>query len=76
MVAVALMLHDYARTNVLGGPLPSPPLPQDPIQQTPVEELGKLMLYNSTLSNPPGYFLKILTDGYTKPNPASREKGL
>ena len=52
---VALMLHDYVRADVLGGPLPSPRLPPDTIQLTPVEKLGKLMLYDSTLSNPPGY---------------------
>jgi cytochrome c peroxidase len=55
VLAVALMLHDYARADVLGGPLPSPRLPRDAIQLTPVEKLGKLMLYDSTLSNPPGY---------------------
>ena len=54
-VMVALILHDYVRAAVLGGPLPSPPLAPDIIQLTPVEKLGKLMLYDSTLSNPPGY---------------------
>jgi hypothetical protein len=51
VLAVALILHDYVRAEVLGGPLPSPPLPPDTIQLTPVEKLGKLMLYDSTLSN-------------------------
>ena len=55
VVAVALMLYDYVRADVLGGPLPSPPLPCEIIQLTPVEKLGKLMLYDSTLSDPPGY---------------------
>lgn len=55
VLAVALILHDYVRAEVLGGPLPAPPLPPDTIQLTPVEKLGKLMLYDSTLSNPPGY---------------------
>ena len=52
---VTLLLYDYARADVLGGPLPAPRLPRDIIQLTPVEKLGKLMLYDSTLSNPPGY---------------------
>ncbi len=55
VVAVALMLNDYVRADVLGGPLPAPSPPPDTIQLTPVEKLGKLMLYDSTLSNPPGY---------------------
>jgi cytochrome c peroxidase len=52
---VALILDDQLHAAVLGGLLPSPPLPPDTIQLTPVEKLGKLMLYDSTLSNPPGY---------------------
>jgi cytochrome c peroxidase len=56
---------------VLGGPLPSPPLPPDTIQLTPVEKLGKLMLYDSTLSNPPGYSCAtchVPEAGFTGPN--------
>src|ERR1700675_3760111 len=72
VVAVALMmLHDYACADVLGGPLPSPRLPRDPIQLTPVEKLGKLMLYDSTLSNPPGYSCAnchVPETGFTGPN--------
>jgi cytochrome c peroxidase len=54
LVGVAL-LYDSARADVLGGPLPAPRMPRDIIGLTPVEKLGKLMLYDSTLSNPPGY---------------------
>src|ERR1700675_557767 len=72
VVAVALMmLHDYACADVLGGPLPSPRLPPDTIQLTPVEKLGKLMLYDSTLSNPPGYSCAtchVPETGFTGPN--------
>jgi len=69
--AVALMLHDYVRADVLAGPLPSPRLPRDTIQLTPVEQLGKLMLYDSTLSNPPGYSCAachVPETGFTGPN--------
>jgi cytochrome c peroxidase len=37
------------------GPLPPPALPIDVIQLNPKEKLGQLMLYDHTLSNPPGY---------------------
>jgi cytochrome c peroxidase len=71
MIGVVLMLYDYARAGVLGGPLPAPRLPGDIIQLTPVERLGKLMLYDSTLSNPPGYSCAtchIPETGFTGPN--------
>jgi cytochrome c peroxidase len=68
---VTLLLYDCARADVLGGPLP-PPLPsRDTIQLTPVEKLGKLILYDSTLSNPPGYACAtchVTETGYTGPN--------
>jgi cytochrome c peroxidase len=41
--------------NAVGGPLPPPAMPPDEIKLTPVEKLGKFMLYDHTLSNPPGY---------------------
>jgi cytochrome c peroxidase len=71
VVAVVLMLHDYVRADVLGGPLPSPRLPGDTIQLTPGEKLGKLILYDSTLSNPPGYSCAtchVPEAGFTGPN--------
>jgi cytochrome c peroxidase len=71
VVGVVLMLYDYARADVLGGPLPAPRLPRDIIQLTPVEKLGKLMLYDSTLSNPPGYSCAtchVPETGFTGPN--------
>src|SRR5260370_28603879 len=55
LVGVSLLLYEYARADVLGGPLPAPRMPRDIIPLTPVEKLGKLMLYDSTLSNPPAY---------------------
>jgi cytochrome c peroxidase len=71
VVGVALVLYNYARADVLGGPLPAPSLPCDIIQLTPVEKLGKLMLYDSTLSNPPGYSCAtchVPETGFTGPN--------
>ena len=56
---------------MLGGPLPAPPLPPDSIQLTPVEKLGKLILYDSTLSDPPGYSCAtchVPEAGFTGPN--------
>jgi Di-haem cytochrome c peroxidase len=66
-----LLLYDYARADVLGGPLPAPRPPRDTIQLTSVEKLGKLILYDSTLSNPPGYACAtchVAETGYTGPN--------
>src|SRR6266436_5273919 len=37
------------------GPVPPPPLPPNVVPLTPVEQLGKFMLYDHTLSDPPGY---------------------
>jgi cytochrome c peroxidase len=71
VAGVVLMLYGYARADVLGGPLPAPRLPRDIIQLTPVEELGKLILYDSTLSNPPGYSCAtchVPETGFTGPN--------
>jgi cytochrome c peroxidase len=41
--------------NAIAGPLPPPVMAPDEIALTPVEKLGKFMLYDDTLSNPPGY---------------------
>src|ERR1700731_3688691 len=71
LVGVTLLLYDHARADVLGGPLPAPRMPRDIIPLTPVEKLGKLMLYDSTLSNPPGYACAtchVAETGYTGPN--------
>jgi hypothetical protein len=46
---VTLLLYDYARADVLAGPLPAPRPPRDTVQLTPVEKLGKLILYDITL---------------------------
>src|ERR1700731_2255386 len=70
-LAVAMLLHDHAHADVLGGPLLAPRLPGDTIRLTPVERLGQLMLYDSTLSNPPGYSCAtchVPETGFTGPN--------
>ena len=71
LVSIALLLYDYARADVLAGPLPAPHPPPDIIRLTPAEKLGKSMLYDSTLSNPPGYACAtchVAETGYTGPN--------
>ena len=71
LVCVTLLVYEYARADVLGGPLPAPRMPRDIIPLTPVEKLGKLMLYDSTLSNPPGYSCAtchVAETGYTGQN--------
>src|ERR1700722_16632522 len=71
IVCVTLLLYEHARADVLGGPLPAPGMPRDIIALTPVEKLGKLMLYDSTLSNPPGYACAschVAETGYTEQN--------
>src|SRR5260221_14026257 len=63
--------YDYASGDVLGGPLPPPALPGEIIRLTPVEKLGQLMLYDSTLSNPPGSSCAtchVPETGFTGPN--------
>jgi cytochrome c peroxidase len=52
-------------------PLPSPALPPDILDLSPVEKLGKLMLYDHTLSDPPGYSCAtchIHETGFTGPS--------
>ena len=63
LVCVTLLLYEYARADVLGGPLPAPHMPRDIITLTPVEKLGKLMLYDSTLSKSSGLRLRKLPRG-------------
>ena len=71
LAGLTLLLYDDAHADVLGGPLPAPRMPRDIIPLTPVEKLGKLMLYDSTLSNPAGYACAtchVAETGYTGPN--------
>ena len=57
--------------NAVVGPLPPPKMPPNQIKLTPVEQLGKDMLYDHTLSNPPGYACATChtpETGFTGPN--------
>jgi cytochrome c peroxidase len=71
LVWITLLQNDRAQTDVFGKPLPAPPLPSENDQLTPVEKLGKLMLYDSSLSNPSGYSCAtchVPETGFTGPN--------
>ena len=71
LIGIALPWYGPASADVLGGPLRAPALPSDIAELTPVEKLGKLMLYDSTLSNPVGYSCAtchVPETGYTGPN--------
>jgi len=71
LIGIALLWYGPASADVLGGPLRAPPLPSDIAELTPVEKLGKLMLYDSTLSTPVGYSCAtchVPETGYTGPN--------
>ncbi|GDY05455.1 hypothetical protein LBMAG51_02420 [Phycisphaerae bacterium] len=48
-----LLLLRSAWTSLVG-PLPAPPLPPNTVALTPMEQLGKFMVFDATLSNPPG----------------------
>ena len=54
-----------------GTRLPPPPVPPDLVTLTPEEQIGKFMIYDTTLSDPPGYACTtchILEAGYTGPS--------
>jgi cytochrome c peroxidase len=55
----------------VGGPLPPPVMPPDTVILSDVERLGKFMLYDIALSDPPGYACAtchIPTTGFTGPS--------
>jgi cytochrome c peroxidase len=71
LIWITLLQNNRAQAAVFGEPLPAPPLPSENDQLTPVEKLGKLMLYDSSLSNPPGYSCAtchVPETGFTGPN--------
>jgi cytochrome c peroxidase len=47
--------QESAHAQAVGGPLPHVPMPPDLTPLEPVEKLGKYMLYDDTMSDPPGY---------------------
>jgi cytochrome c peroxidase len=52
---VAGLFPTSARAQIVGGPLPHVPTPPNIIALEPIEQLGKDMLYDSTMSDPSGY---------------------
>jgi cytochrome c peroxidase len=55
VVGAAVSLQSSARANDIAGPLPPVPMPPDMVTLEPVEKLGKYMIYDNTMSDPPGY---------------------
>jgi cytochrome c peroxidase len=54
-LAAGILLFPSPSSAQLPGPLPPPRKPPNIVPLTPVEQLGKDILYDSTLSDPPGY---------------------
>ena len=72
---VVLLLHNsgWAKQTTLPllRPLPPPVMPPNIVTLTPMEQLGKDMLYDTTLSNPEGYACAtchVPTAGFTGPS--------
>jgi cytochrome c peroxidase len=56
--------------SLLNGPLPPPVMGPDLVRLTTVQKLGKMLIYDDTLSNPPGYACAtchIPSTGHTGP---------
>jgi cytochrome c peroxidase len=79
LVGGAILLHTDSRaraqdrpiTDVFFPPVPPPPLPKNIVKLTPTEQLGKFMIFDSTLSNPVGYSCSschVPETGYTGPS--------
>jgi cytochrome c peroxidase len=54
-LAVAMLLFPKPSSGQIFGPVPPPKQPPNIVPLTPVEQLGKDILYDHTLSDPPGY---------------------
>jgi cytochrome c peroxidase len=50
-----ILLQKRARADSPGGPLPPVPKPPNLILLSPTEQLGKDMIFDTTMSDPPGY---------------------
>ena len=55
LAGVDLLPQQSAHAQVVGGPLPPVPTPPNIVPLEPIEQLGKDMLYDTTMSNPSGY---------------------
>jgi cytochrome c peroxidase len=54
-LAMGVLLFPSPGSAQVVGPLPPPVKPPNIVPLTPVEQLGKDILFDHTLSNPPGY---------------------
>ena len=54
-LAVGMLLFPSPSSGQIVGPLPPPTQPPNIVPLTPVEQLGKDIVFDHTLSNPPGY---------------------
>jgi cytochrome c peroxidase len=54
-LAVGFLLFPKPSSGQIFGPIPPPTQPPNTVPLTPVEQLGKDIVFDSTLSNPPGY---------------------
>jgi cytochrome c peroxidase len=78
LVGGIILFPNIGSAEVEVGPVPPPPIPPNVTPLTPVEQLGKFMLYDSTLSNPPGYACAtchIKSTGFTGPSSEINEFG-
>ena len=55
LAGMTVLPQKSAHAQVVGGPLPPVPTPPNNIALEPIEQLGKDMLYDTTMSDPVGY---------------------
>jgi cytochrome c peroxidase len=55
LAGVALVPQNSAHAQGVGGPLPKVPKPPNIVLLNPMEQLGKDLIFDATMSDPPGY---------------------
>ena len=55
LAGMAVLPQKSAHAQIVGGPLPPVPTPPNITPLEPIEQLGKFMLYDTTMSDPVGY---------------------
>ena len=55
LAGMAVLPQKSAHAQIVGGPLPPVPTPPNLTKLEPIEQLGKDMLYDTTMSDPSGY---------------------
>ena len=55
LAGVGLLPPQSARAQEVGGPLPPVPIPPNLVTLEPVEQLGKDLIFDTIMSDPPGY---------------------